>query len=134
MMMWKAVLWNAVLQASALLIYIAVGATLPNAWLKIVVQLLFVAGSMFMIFRFFPNYQLKRLLIYSLLAALTSVIVYQTLGYGFFIGLVQGVFLFTDFYFYRTGLAFCFAFVFYMFCCAFSLVIRWSVNKWLVKN
>jgi hypothetical protein len=133
-MVWKAVLWNVVLQTSALLIYIAVGATLPNTWLKAGIKLVFVAGSIFIIFKSFPSYQWKRLLTYSLLAALSGEIVYQTIGYGFFIGLVQGVFLFTDYYFYSTGLAICVAFVFYILCCACSLITRWSVNKWLVKN
>jgi hypothetical protein len=110
------------------------GRGIANASLKAGIQLLFTAGSVLTIFTTFPNYQLKRLLIYSLIAALTSVILYQTLGYVFFIGLVQGIFLFNTEYFYITGLAFCAAFTFYIICSAFSLIIRWSVNKWLIKK
>ena len=118
----KTVILNIVLQTAGVLCFIAVSNTLAVAWIKGVLLVLFAAGSGFIVFKSFPGYQMKSSLVFSLMSALTFVIVYQSIGFIFYPGIVKDVSPFSRYHFYLSSIVFCIFFVFYSLCCTCLLI------------
>lgn len=133
-MIWKAVLWNVAVQVAGELAFIVVTETAPNTWIDVAAVLLFAAGSVFLIYRSFPGYRILRLLGFSLIAALTWQIVSQLIGFNFYPLFVHSLTPFKSYYFLESARHYCIALVFYMICSACSLLIKWPIEKWLIKK
>jgi len=112
----KTILLNIVLQIAGVLGFIAASNILAVAWLKVVVLILFATGSAFIIFKSFPEYQMKRSLVFAMLFAITFLIVYQSIGFLFYPGLVKDVSPLSGYHLLLSSQVFFLVFVFYNLC------------------
>ena len=124
MMMSRALLYSFALQVSGVLGFIAVGSHLPLAWLKTVVVMMFVAGTVLVVFKFFPAYKMPQSLSFSLWSAMSFVVTYQTIGFNFYPGLVKDVVPLSSQHLLLSSIVFAIMFVFYNLCCGCLLVKR----------
>jgi len=116
-MMRKLILLNSVLQVTGVLGFILVSNLLAVVWLKMAILFLFFAISGIVILKALPKYEMKQSIAFSLLSALTFVIVYQVIGFVFYPGLVKDVSPFSSYHLFLSSAVFLIMFIFYNLCC-----------------
>lgn len=116
MMRWV-LLWNTILQIGGVSAFRIAGSLEQSAWLKAAVVIAFVAGTLVAIYRAFPEYNVRRSLLYSMSAAACFVVVYQTVGFSVAPGIVKDIAPFSVRHVAISGIVFSAMLVFYNLCC-----------------
>jgi hypothetical protein len=116
----RAVFWSIVLQIAGVSAFLSVGQLAPSGWLKAATILAFIAGTILVIYKSFPEYRIKRSLLYSLPAAAGFVVVYQVVGFTFAPGIVKDIAPFSAQHIAISGIVFLAMLAFYNACCICS--------------
>lgn len=111
------------LQALVVFSFIWVSSIFPQVWVKTMVLLFFVIGTVGAIFLTRAEFRAKEAIGLSLMYALCFVIVFQLIGFNFHLGLVKDMVFFSQFYWQVSMSLFCTMTLFY-FLCSLCLILR----------
>lgn len=109
--------WSTILQIGGVSAFLVAGSLEQSAWLKAAVVIAFVAGTLVVIYRAFPEYDARRSLLYSLSAAACFVVVYQAVGFSIAPGIVKDIAPFSIRHAAVSGVVFSAVLGFYNLCC-----------------
>ena len=113
----RALLWSAILQIGGIAAFLFAGFIERSTLVKAAVVLAFVAGTLVVIYRAFPEYDVRRCLLYSLSAAACFIVVYQAVGFSVAPGIVKDIAIFSVQHIAISGVVFSAMLVFYNLCC-----------------